>query len=406
MLRAIRSRIDLHPASRRSMPAFWNGLIDHLDDGRSWVRENWGLSMTVAVLAITLFWAVAANAQQRIKDIADVEGQGGVPLVGYGIVVGLDGTGDTPRSLFTNQALGNMLERFGITINSDRVRVRNVAGVMITGELNDFAKPGQRVDVTVSSLGDARSLSGGTLLLTPLVGPDERVYGVAQGPLSVGGFNIEQGGVSVRKNTSSVGRIPNGFLVEVSPGGTLEGLETIEFILHDPDYTTARRMADAINAAFGEGTASALDPVSVQVTANENYPGGTMAQISDLEQITLTPDTEARVVVNERTGTVIIGSQVGLSSVAISHGTLSISIVNTPMISQPGPFSQGQTTTRNATQIEVEEQGTGVVVVEEAGTVGDVAAALNSLGVSPRDIIAIFQALQQAGALQGQLVII
>jgi len=361
---------------------------------------------TLAVSMLLMASVIPVNAQQRIKDIANMEGQGGIPIVGYGIVVGLEGTGDSPRSLFTNQALGNMLERFGITVNSDRARTRNVAGVMVTGTLNEFAKPGQRIDVTVSSLGDSRSLQGGTLLLTPLVAPNEIVYGVAQGPLSVGGFHIEQGAVSIRKNTASVGRIPNGFLVEFAPGNLIEDLEDIEFILNEPDFTTARRMADAINAAFGEGVAQAVDPVSVVVQIDEDYPGGTTAQISDLELLTVVSDVEARVVVNERTGTVVIGSDVGISSVAISHGTLSISIVSTPVISQPGPFSQGQTVVRNATQIQVEEQGTGVVVVEEAANVGDVASALNSLGVTPRDIIAIFQALQQAGALRGELVII
>ncbi|HEX04997.1 MAG TPA: flagellar basal body P-ring protein FlgI [Bacteroidetes bacterium] len=360
----------------------------------------------MSCMMILLFIAASAYGQQRIKDISNLQGQGGIPLIGYGIVVGLESTGDSPRSLFTNQALGNMMERFGISINSDRVRTRNVAGVMVTATLNDFAKPGQRHDVTVSSLGDARSLQGGTLLLTALVAPDETVYGIAQGPLSVGGFNIQQGSVSIRKNTSSVGRIPNGFLVELSPGKTIEDMQNIEFILNEPDYTTARRMAVAINTAMCEEIASALDPVSVVVEIKEDYPGGTMAQISDIELLMVVPDVEARVVVNERTGTVVIGAEVGISSVAISHGTLSISIVNTPVISQPGAFSQGQTVVRNATQIEVKEQGTGVVVMQEAASVGDVAAALNSLGVTPRDIIAIFQALQQAGALRGELVII
>jgi flagellar P-ring protein FlgI len=370
-------------------------------------NRHFTFSKRITVISLLLLTMVTSvHAQQRIKDISNLEGQGGIPIIGYGIVVGLEGTGDSPRSLFTNQALGNMLERFGISIDSDRVRTRNIAGVMVTSTLNEFSKPGQRVDVTVSSLGDSRSLQGGTLLLTPLVAPDDIVYGIAQGPLSVGGFHIEQGAVSIRKNTASVGRIPNGFLVERAPGNTIEDLEDIEFILNEPDYTTARRMADAINTAFGDDIALAVDPVSVVVQIDEDYPGGTTAQISDLELITVVSDVEARVVVNERTGTVVIGAEVSISSVAISHGTLSISIVNTPVISQPGPFSQGQTVTRNATQIQVEEQGTGVVVVEEAANVGDVASALNSLGVTPRDIIAIFQALQQAGALRGELVII
>ena len=346
------------------------------------------------------------SAQSRIKDLAEVEGLNDVPLVGYGLVVGLDGSGDSPRALFTNQALANRLERFGISIESYKVRVRNVAGVMVTATLNPFAKEGQMVDVTVSSLGDARNLQNGTLLMTPLMGPDEKVYGVAQGAISLGGFAVESGGVSVRQNASSVGRIPGGMLVEKEPGGTIEGIESFRYALRDPDFTTAKRIADAINTSIGNPIATAVDPISIQVQVPQNYTGGPLGLISDTESILVSPDVNARVVINERTGTVIIGDAVRLSSVAISHGALSISITNTPVVSQPGAFSQGQTSVQRATQVQVQQQGTGVVVIQQSASVGDVAGALNSLGVTPRDIIAIFQALKRAGALQAQLVII
>jgi flagellar P-ring protein precursor FlgI len=359
----------------------------------------------VAVVLILLITQLTF-AQSRIKDLADIEGLSDIPLVGYGLVVGLDGTGDSPRSLFTNQAMSNMLERFGISINSDRVRVRNVAGVMVTANLNVFSKSGQKVDVIVSSIGDSRSLQGGTLLLTPLVGPNEQVFGVAQGAVSLGGFAVESGGVSVRQNASSVGRIPSGFLVEREPGATLEGLETIRYALHDPDFTTARNIAESINGVLGQSIATAIDPVTIEMVIPVNYPGGPLALITDTEILRVDKDVNARVVVNERTGTVIVGEEVRLSSVAISHGALSISIVNTPVISQPGPFSQGQTTTQNATQVQVQQEGTGVRVIQQTANVGEVAGALNSLGVTPRDIIAIFQALKEAGALQAELVII
>jgi len=345
-------------------------------------------------------------AQSRIKDIADVEGVSPTPVIGYGIVVGLDGTGDSPRSLFTNQTLRNMLERFGISMANDRVRVRNVAGVMVTAELSPFAKQGQKVDVTISSIGDSRSLQGGTLLLTPLAGPDGEVYGLAQGPLSIGGFAIESGGVSIRQNAASVGRIPGGMIVEREPGASLADLEEVNYSLREPDYTTARRIAEAINQALNLEIAEAVDPVSVRVTVPPGYKGGAVGLVTDTENVLVNPDVPAKVVVNERTGTVVIGEKVQLSSVAISHGALSISIVSTPVISQPGAFSPGRTVSQQASQIQVQQQGTGVVVVQQSASVGDVAAALNSLGVAPRDIIAIFQALKQAGALRAELVII
>ncbi|MDP8207700.1 MAG: flagellar basal body P-ring protein FlgI [Candidatus Electryonea clarkiae] len=360
----------------------------------------------LSILILVVLIPLLGMAQPRIKDLASVEGINDIPLIGYGVIVGLDGTGDTPRSLFTNQALMNMLDRFGISVENDKVRIKNVAGVIVTATLPAFAKPGQKIDVVVSSIGDARSLLNGTLLLSPLVAPDELVYGVAQGPVSIGGFSVETEGVSLKHNANMVGRIPGGLTVEQDAGLSFDDLEYVSYSLHEGDVTTAIRVADAINEALGIQLAAAVDPVSIQLQVPANFPGGAMGLLAATESITVTPDVEAKVIVNERTGTVVIGSAVQLSSVAISHGALTISIVNTPMISQPGPFSQGTTTVAQTGQIEVQQQGEGVVVIEESTSVGDVATALNSLGVSPRDIIAIFQALKQAGALHADLVII
>ncbi|MBZ0265082.1 flagellar basal body P-ring protein FlgI [bacterium] len=358
------------------------------------------------IFVILFLLPLSSFAQSRIKDLARIDGINSMQLIGYGLIVGLDGSGDSPRALFTNQALKNMLDRFGISLESDRVRVRNVAGVMVTAELPPFAKVGQKIDVIVSSMGDARSLSGGTLLLTPLIGVDENIYGIAQGPVSLGGFSVEEAGVSVSQNMNSVGRIPNGLMVERELTNTLEGLEFFRYALFEGDFTTATRIAEAINSAMGDSIARAIDPVSVEVQVAPEFSGGAMAMISMTESITVTTDQRARVIVNERTGTVAIGGNVKLSNVAITHGALSISIVSTPAVSQPGPFSPGRTVQDRVSQINVQQEGTKVTVIPESNSIADVASALNSLGVTPRDIISIFQALKQAGALQAELVII
>lgn len=357
------------------------------------------------LICLLLAIPLLASAQPRIKDIAKLEGVSELPVIGYGIVVGLDGTGDSPRALFTNQALLNMLDRFGISVESDRVRTRNVAGVIVTANIPPFSKSGKRVDVQVSSLGDARSLLGGILLLTPVVGPDEVMYGVVQGAVSIGGFAVEAAGVSIKQNVNQVGRIPNGLVLEKDVAPDMVGLESIRWTLNDGDATTASRMAEVIDEALGRDLATVIDPMSVEITIPEDYPGGTMAIITETESLPVVTDRNARVVVNERTGTVIIGAEVQLSSVAISHGSLSITIVTQPIISQPNPFSPGRTVVQRTSQVQVQQGGEGVVVMEESTNVGDVAQALNSLGVSPRDIIAIFQALKEAGALHAELVI-
>ncbi|RJP79193.1 MAG: flagellar basal body P-ring protein FlgI [Candidatus Zixiibacteriota bacterium] len=342
----------------------------------------------------------------RLKDVARLEGAGPVSLIGYGLVVGLNGTGDRHTSTFTEQSVANMLDRFGITVSQRDLRLRNVAAVMVTAQVSPFVRSGSQFDVEVASIGDASSLAGGTLLPTPLSDLDGGVWGHARGPISVGGFNIEAGRVSVRKNYTLVGRVPGGGqAVHGDTARTVFG--EMRFILQRPDFTTAQRAAEALNTQFGPGTAQALDAVSVLVTPPPAAEGQTPVDfIAQAEMVTLNVDVPARVVINERTGTVVVGENVKLRPAAVTHGSISIAVKSAPIISQPNPFGQGQTVVAPLDQITVEERQTPLVELSEGANVGDVATALNSLGVTPSDLIAIFQALQEAGALQGELVII
>jgi len=348
--------------------------------------------------------------QVRIKDIANLEGSGDRPVVGYGLMVGLNGTGDRHRTQFTEQSLANMLDRFGITVDPNDLRLRNVAAVMVTAEITPFIRPGSRFDVEVSSIGDATSLAGGTLLPTPLSDLDGAVWGNAQGPISVGGFNIEAGRVAMRKNYTLVGRVPNGGIATQGADSLAWAGEKLHFNLKEPDFTTAQRLAEALNAKFGAQTAKALDAVSVEVTQPAEYNSPDASKriefIATAEALTLNVDVPARVVINERTGTVVVGEFVRLRPAAVTHGSISIAVKSAPVISQPGPFSSGQTVVAPLDQVTVEETKTPLVALPEGATVGDVAAALNSLGVAPADLIAIFQALKEAGSLQAELIII
>jgi flagellar P-ring protein precursor FlgI len=369
-----------------------------------WVR----ILEVVMVLLLGLMLATLASAAVRIKDVGKLSGTSDLRLIGYGLVVGLEGTGDTPKSLYTNQAMSNMLKRFGITVDGDKVRSSNVAAVIVTADVPSFTRVGGRCDVTVASLGDAKSLQGGLLLQTTLSDIYGTVWGVAAGPISIGGFNIEAGNVSVRQNFAAVGRVPEGGVLEtdyVPPFG--DGSRFIYTLRHG-DFTTAGRMADAVNLKFGPGVARAIDAVSVEVAVPDSFaaPELLIPFVGELEGISFEPDLAARVVINERTGTIVIGESVSLSTVAVSHGALSITIKSTPMVSQPQPFSKGETRSEQMQEINIEQRGTGVVVIPGTTSVGDVASALNRLGVTPRDIIAIFQALKQSGALQAELVII
>jgi len=359
------------------------------------------------LLALILVLAAGRDVQAaRIKDIASLKGVRENQLVGYGLVVGLDGTGDGKSSLFTLQSLSSMLEKMGVTIDPEDLKVKNVAAVRVTADLPPFARSGSRIDSLVSSIGDAKNLQGGTLLLTPLKAPNGKVYAVAQGPLSTGGFSFGKGtGSGVQKNFPTVGRVVGGALIERELPSGFGDQERMTFALHTPDFTTATRMALAINTAFSQSLAQAPDAGTVQVQVPPLYRGRNVEFVALLEGLGVTPDAVSRVIINERTGTVIMGENVRLSTIAIAHGNLSVQVTQTQNVSQPLPFANGRTAVTTDRSIQVEEGNNPIFLVNSGVSIGEVVRALNALGVSPRDLIAIFQALKSAGALQAELVV-
>jgi flagellar P-ring protein precursor FlgI len=368
----------------------------------SLVTGHW--SLVIALLAA--FVALPAAHASRVKDLTQVAGSRDNQLVGYGLVIGLAGDGDS-NAVTTLRSVANTLQRYGITVSADQVKAKNVAAVMITADIAAFMKNGSRIDVTVASLGDAKSLQGGVLLQTPLMGADGRVYAVAQGPIAVGGFiggSGGPGGATVQKNHPTVGQISNGAIVEREIPATFvrDGLLSLQ--LHNPDFTSASRMAKAINALY-PAAASATDAASVSVKLPDNYIGHEVAFLADLGAIEVTPDSNARIVINERTGTIVATSTVHISKVAISHGSLVINVTSNLDVSQPGALSGGQTAVTESTQTAVVEKKGRLIVVEELPTVDRLASGLNALGVSTREMMSIFQTLKRAGALQAELVI-
>ncbi len=362
--------------------------------------------LALATLLLLAFWPLRAGAV-RIKDIADIKGVRNNQLVGYGLVVGLDGTGDGKKSLFTIQSMVSMLEKMGITLNANDIAVSNVAAVMVTAELPPFAKAGSRIDTLVSSIGDAKNLQGGTLLLTPLKAANGQVFAVAQGPVNTGGFSAGGAAGSVQKNFPTVGRVIGGALVERELQLDFNQRRDLTLSLHRPDFTTATRTTDAINAVFYDHIASAQDAGTIQVKVPMSYFGNIVELVAMIEKLEVRPDETARVVINERTGTVVMGENVRLSTIAIAHGNLSIVIKESPQVSQPAPFAQGgKTVVTPETDISVAEEARQLVVMPAGASIGDVVSALNALGVSPRDLIAIFQAIKAAGALQAELEVI
>lgn len=356
-----------------------------------------------AAIAIMGVSAQSASAATRLKDITSLEGDYQIPIIGYGLMVGLDGTGDKRGTQFTNRSLVNMLQRMGVTVDAKAVRVKNVAAVMVTGRVGPLSRVGGTLDVTVSSLGDASSLQGGLLLLTPLSGPDGVVYASAQGPITIGGFNIKAGGSQIRNNYSLVGRIPGGGLIQTRPPSMTPSEAYASFILREPDVTTVTRIVSAINRRFGD-VASAIDAATVHVTMPPDHDAA-MSFLARLESITVVPDVEARVVLNEKTGTIVAGSHVSVAPVALAHGALTVEISSSPIIIQPLPFSGGETAFSSQVDISVQEEAAKVVAFDEVASVGEMASALNAIGATPRDIIAIFQALREAGALRARLII-
>ena len=344
----------------------------------------------------------------RVKDISRVAGQRDNQLVGYGLVVGLAGDGDS-NALATLNSVANVLERSGLKIDPTLIKSKNAAAVIITADIGSFLKSGSRIDVTVSSLGDAKTLQGAVLLQAPLMGADGRVYAVAQGPVAVGGFlggAGGAGGATVQKNHPTVGIISNGAIVEREIPATIVQDGRISFSLHNPDFTSAARMADAINVVFPTACAMARDAATVDLTLPPAYAGRDVMFLADVGQVTVTPDAIARIVINERTGTIVATAPVSLSQVAISMGSLTISVANTPSVSQPGAFSSGGSTAiTNTTKTDVKEVKGSFIDVPAAPSVEKLGAALNSLGVSTRDMMSIFQTLKTAGALQADLII-
>jgi flagellar P-ring protein FlgI len=363
-------------------------------------------NLVLIVLILTMFGM--AGSATRIKDIAYLQGVRGKQLIGYGLVVGLNSTGDTQRSTFTLQSVTSMLKRFGITVPQADLRLRNVAAVMVTTTAPGFAKEGGVVDVTVSSMGDATNLGGGTLLMTPLSGIDGSVYAMAQGAISVGGLSVRQNGNEVRRNHTSVGRIPGGAILEKAISSEVGKDSTIAIVLTQADFTTANRVAEKVNAKFANRIAIANDGSTVSLIVPNDYRqnGRLVEFISLVELLEISPDVAAKVIINEKTGTVVVGGAVSLLPVAISHGGLNIDIQSTPVVSQPNAFSQGQTVVTQLTTVSAKVDSSVVMAMEGAATVQDVAKALNSLKVTARDIIAIFQALKEVGALKAELVII
>ncbi len=357
--------------------------------------------------AFALFSSPLIASASRIKDLTVVEGGRDNQLVGYGLVVGLASKGDSKLS-YTVQSIANALQRFGVNVPPNTIKSDNVAAVMITADIPAFAKPGSRIDVTVSSIGDAKTIQGGILLQTPLLGADESVYAVAQGAIAVGGFLGGEGGpggATVQKNHPTVGAISGGALVEREIAAQLVRDKTIELLLLNPDFASAARMAEAINNVFA-GTALAKNSSSVNVCVPTEYQGYEVNYIASLGAIEVVPDNVARVVINERTGTIIATSNVRISTVAVSHGSLTINIASTQGVSQPAPFSpRGETVVTQGTETNVTEQKGRFKVVDELPTIQQVASALNALGLSTREMMAIFQSMKKAGALQADLIL-
>ncbi|HEX2866345.1 MAG TPA: flagellar basal body P-ring protein FlgI [Ignavibacteriales bacterium] len=359
-----------------------------------------------SLIVLVLLIAVSQLRAQRIKDIAYFKGTGSEQILGYGLVVGLPGSGDTYRSAFTIQSVSSMLKRFGITVPQTDMKTRNVAAVMVTAKLNSSLKEKAEFDVTVASMGDATSLQGGVLLMTPLSALDGNVYAFAQGPISVGGYDITTpSGGRIAKNFTLTGRIPRGGILERAVNLNSANTQTVSIMLRDPDFTTSNNVVTAINAKLGNDAAKALDAAEITVKVPSDKQNNMASFLAELEAIPVQSDVAARVVLNERTGTVVAGSNVKILPVTISHGNLSINIRSYPVISQPGAFSQGSTIFFNNLVPYQQEDSTRAVALSGAATVQEVAQALNSLKVAPRDIIAIFQALKEAGALVAELVI-
>lgn len=356
-------------------------------------------------LALVATLAGPASAASRIKDIADFEGIRDNQLIGYGLVVGLQGTGDSLRNApFTRQSLEAMLERLGVNTRGFNLNTQNVAAVMVTANLPAFSTQGTRIDVSVSALGDADSLQGGTLLVTPLLGADGEVYAIAQGPLAIGGFSAQGDAASVVRGVPTSGRIANGALVEREIDFKLASMTSLRLALRNPDLTTARRMALAVNELIGLPTAEPMDPATVRIDLPRQFNGNIVDLLTDIEQLIIEPDLPARIVIDENSGIIVMGQNVKVSTVAIAQGNLTVTVAESPEVVQPLPFANGQTALEPRTDILVDDESDNkLAVVRESVTLQQLVDGLNALGIGPRDMISILQAIKAAGALQAEI---
>ena len=405
-------------------PASPNSMFSIRQSRRSTLEGNWlfcsVLSKKLGALVISLIAITVANlvpgfigpasAQSRIKDLTDVEGVRDNMLVGYGLVVGLAGTGDRMRNTpFTRESLVSMLERLGVNVRSEFLDTDNIAAVMVTANLPAFATQGTRLDIAVSALGDAQSLRGGTLLVTPLYGADNEVYAVAQGPLAVSGFAARGQAASLTQGVPTNGRISNGAVVEREIAFEIASKQSIRLALRNPDFTTAQRIAEAINQSIGvpsgEVMAAVADPGTVVIRNTDAYAGNMVTLLSAIEGLSVTPDHTARVVIDEASGVIVIGDDVRVSRVAIAQGSLTISIAETPQVSQPiASFSDaGETVIVPRTEVEASQQDGQLTIVDGGVRLSELVDGLNALGVSPRDMISILQSIKAAGALQAEI---
>ncbi len=399
-IRQLNNLVSNQPKQRfhKSGALIKKGLI------KTGIRQTF-VSVLIASLLITQ-WPTTAMSASRIKDLVDFEGIRENQLVGYGLVVGLNGTGDSlNNSPFTKQSLQALLERLGVNTRETNLRTANVAAVMVTGNLPPFSTQGTRMDITVSAIGDAKSLQGGTLLVTPLLAADGNTYAVGQGPVAISGFKAEGEGATITRGVPTVGRIANGAIIEREVKYALKDRETLRLALRNPDLTTAKRIAAAINAYTSEKAAKAIDPATVRLDVPYSYRGQLISLLTDIEQLRIEPDQQAKVIIDEDTGIIVMGRDVKISTVAIAQGNLTVTIAETPVVSQPNEFSEnGQTVVVPRTQVGVTDDKEKKLAIVSAGvTLRDLVDGLNALGIGPRDMISILQAIKSAGALQAEI---
>ena len=362
------------------------------------------LGLVCATLVALALSAIPSGATSRIKDLANIEGVRQNQLIGYGLVVGLNGTGDTLNNIpFTKQSLQAMLERMGVNIRGATIRTGNVAAVMVTGNLPPFGTQGTRMDVTVSALGDSKNLQGGTLLVTPLLGADGNVYAVAQGSVAISGFQAEGEAAKIVRGVPTVGRIANGAIIEREIEFALNRLPNVRLALRNADFTTAKRIAAAVNDFLGTKTAEPIDPSTVQLSIPPEFKGNVVAFLTEIEQLQVEPDLAAKIIIDERSGIIVMGRDVRVATVAVAQGNLTVTISESPQVSQPNPMTRGRAVTTPRSSVSVSEDGKKLALVKDGVSLQQLVDGLNGLGIGPRDLISILQAIKAAGAIEADI---